>query len=78
MKESCYSVSYMTHDKNTNIWSSDVQYTGIDEREALAKYNLEQNRLLEVKDYDVVNVYLLNENGLMLSHLWDERPEPID
>ena len=84
MKEHCYSVSFIVHNKNNNAWASKVSWTGIDERVAWAQYGSEMNRLMGTSDFDVVTVYIASEdgeNGYIAHTTWDERenilpPEP--
>lgn len=86
MKEHCYSVSFMVHNKNNNAWASKVVWAGTDERTAWAQYGSEMSRLMGSSDFDVVTVYIASdnngENGYISHTTWDERenilppPEP--
>ena len=76
MKERCYSVSFIVHNKNSGSWASKASWTGTDERAAWAQYGSEISRLMGSSDFDVVTVFIMNDQGYLDSHNWDERPEP--
>ena len=76
MKEKYYSVMFVVHNKNSDAWASKVTWSGKDERDAWANYCSEQSRLTGSKEFDVVNVFLLDEGDCFERHLTDERLDP--
>ena len=68
-----YSVVFKVRNKESKAWASKLVWSGSDEREGWSQYYAEQSRLTGSKDFDVVQVYLLNEFGLVESKLLDER-----
>lgn len=79
--EKFYSVVFDVHNAETNNWSSKVQYTTKDLRDAKANFGSECSRLFGSADFDFVCVILKDNFGNVISSDFvDDRvaPEPSE